>query len=119
MGWIRPRVRFAALLALAALALNFGFAFSHHHFDDLRGVAAGDHSGVFGHTDDGEDDHHGSTAAHPCFICIIVSAASVAASPPALPAQTSMHTADTATAKALDLRRSERTSFEARAPPRA
>jgi hypothetical protein len=115
MGWFRPRAKFRAWLALAAIALNLAVAFGHHHFEDAPASAG--HSSVAGHTDDA--DHDGSAADHPCFTCAVVLVADGAVSPPVLPSQSWTHTADVAAATASGPRQSDRTSFEARAPPQA
>jgi hypothetical protein len=121
MGWLRPKIGFGTWLALAALALNLAFAFGHHHFEEAaaRGLAATHHVGAPGHADHGDDDHDGSAAAHPCLTCVVVSAAAVAASPPALPAKIWRCAAGATAAMAFDPRQGDRTSFEARAPPHA
>jgi hypothetical protein len=117
MGWFRPRVRFGAWLALAALALNLAFAFGHHHIADARSPAAAQHAGVTGHTDD--DDDHSSTVGHPCFTCAVESVAAFAANPPTLPARAWTRTAGITTTTAFGLQQSNRAGFEARAPPHA
>jgi hypothetical protein len=120
MGWLRPRVRLGAWLALIALAMNLGLAFGHHHFDELatEGVAAtADHPASAEHPH-GDGDHHGSPAVHPCFACVIVTAAVLTANPPALPSPTWTKEVGLTTAF-FGLRDSKRTSFEARAPPRS
>jgi len=119
MGWLRPRIRFGAWLALAALALNLAFAFGHHHFSDTHSIAGVHRTDGAGHSDGDDDDHHRSTADHPCLTCALALAAAIAANPPALPAQVWTRATDTATAPAFGPRQSDRTSFRARAPPPA
>jgi hypothetical protein len=120
MGWLRSRVRLWAWLALIALAMNLGLAFGHHHFDELATghlAAAADHPASAGHPHDHSDgDHHGSPAAHPCFACVVVTAAVLTADPPTLPAPSWTKDVGLTTAF-FGLRDSKRTSFEARAPP--
>lgn len=119
MGWLRPRMKLGACLALLALALNLAFAFGHHHFADIaRGHVAAEHSTAAAPDDDGDNDHHRSSDANPCFVCVIVTAAAIAAAPPALPARSSAQDAGV-TSRHFELRDSKRTSFEARAPPQA
>jgi hypothetical protein len=118
MGWFRPKVRLGAWLALAALALNLAVAFGHHHFGEAHGLAAARHSGIADHTDD-DHDHHGSTADRPCVTCAVLSVASIAATPPALPAQVWARVTGLDGTTAPGPRHSDRTGFEARAPPHA
>jgi hypothetical protein len=118
MGWLRPRVKLGACLALLALALNLACAVGHHHFDDIaRGLVAAGHSSLAAHGDE-DGDHHHSTDSNPCFVCVVVTAAAIAAAPPALLARSPAQNADV-TSTFFELRDSKRTSFEARAPPQA
>lgn len=120
MEWFRPRVRFGAWLALIALALNFALAFGHHHFDELatnRVAAVAEHpANAERPHDHGDSGHHGSPAAHPCFACVVVTAAVLTANPPALPAPSWTKDVDLTTTF-FDRRDARRASFEARAPP--
>jgi hypothetical protein len=116
MGWLRPRVKLGACLALLALALNLASAFGHHHFDDIaRGLVAAGHSSLAAHGDE-DGDHHHSTDSNPCFVCVVVTAAAIAAAPPPLLARSPAQNADV-TSTFFELRDSKRKYFEARAPP--
>jgi hypothetical protein len=121
MGWLRPKIRFGTWLAFTALALNLAFAFGHHHFKEAgaRGLAAVHHADAHGDGDHGDDDNDGSATAHSCLTCVVVSVAAMAASPAALPALLWTPTAGVTSAMTLGARQSDRTNFEARAPPRA
>ena len=90
------------VLALVALALNLALCVRSPSLRRARaGITAGQpNSGGAGHADDGDDRPSWVAAAHPCFICTVVTAAAVAASPPALPAPAWMRAADIATAMA-------------------
>jgi hypothetical protein len=121
MGWFRPRVKVGAWLALAALALNLAVAFGHHHFDAVAaaGHTVAEHASRPGQTDDDPDHHHNPAAADPCLICLVVTAAAIAANAPALPARTATPVATAAMALAVGAPPRGCTSFEARAPPGA
>ncbi len=116
MGWLRPRVRLGAWLALIALAMNLGLAFSHHHFDELAMERAAHPAGAEHPHDHRDSDHHGSPAAHPCFACVVVAVVLLAADPPGLPAPSWTKDVDLTTTF-FERRDTRRASFEARAPP--
>jgi hypothetical protein len=119
MEWVRLRVRLGAWLALVALAMNLGLAFGHHHFDELAADHAAEHrTGAETPHDHDDSDHPGSTAAHSCFACVVVTAAVLPANAPALPAP-SWTKGDGLTTTFISLRDGKRTSFEARAPPQS
>jgi hypothetical protein len=120
MGSFRARIRVGAWLALAALALNLAVAFGHHHFD---AVAAGshtvaEHASRSGQPSD-DHDHHDPAAVDPCLICLVVTAAAIAADAPSLPARDATPVATAAMALAAGAPPRGCTSFEARAPPGA
>ena len=120
MGWCRSKARFGACLALAALALNLVVAFDQHSFGDIaaHSHAAIEQAGAGAPTDHHDDDDHGDPlAAHPCFACLVVTAAALAATPPALPERGATQTTVIATAAPFPALHSGRTSFDARAPP--
>ena len=121
MGWFRSRVRLGAWLALAALALNLAVAFGHHHFDEISAAAhAGSAHADHSEPTDRDDDHHDPAVAHPCLICLVVTAAATAAGGlPALPPRDATPVAAVAMSVAVGPASNGRTSFEARAPPTA
>ena len=121
MEWFRPRLKLGAYLALVALALNLAFSFDHHHFSEItvdRPAAAEKSAGV-DRAGEGDPDHQGPVAAHPCFTCVVVTAAAIAADPPALPAPAARQIIEVAAIASVESPASDRTVFEARAPPRS
>src|SRR5688572_19471998 len=100
MGWCRSRARIGAWLALTALALNLALAFGHHHFGEMaaHGHPAIERAGATAPTGHDDDDHRDPEGAHPCLACIVVTAAAVAATAPALPVPAATRTATIASA---------------------
>ncbi len=118
MSWFRPRRRFGTWLALAALTLNLAFSFGHHHFGEAAARAASsEHASAEHPTHDGDEDH--SSPDHRCFVCIVVTAAAIAASPAALAARIAVRDIAAPAIAALEPGVRACSSFEARAPPRA
>ena len=121
MGRFRQRLRPWVCLALVALALNLAWSFGHHHFGEatVHQAATAESPPGTEHAGGEDQDHQNPSAAHPCFICVVATAAAIAASPPALPAPAEMPSIEVAAIASVESLASACTVFDARAPPRS
>ena len=116
MKRLRLQAKKLSLLALFALALQFGLSFGHTHasYFALTGAQA---ASLSAHTPDGDHDHN--AAGDICAICATVAMAGslVDATPPVLPVPTSFHAARHALLAQSDAPDPQRAAFQSRAPP--
>ncbi len=125
MGWVHGHKRHAALLALAALALQIVLSFGHVHLDGIHPASAHATSAVAHKTavaqaprqspaqNPGDDDY--------CAICasIYLASTSVIAHAPPLPVPLGFHRIEHSYGTARDIAAPRRFAFQSRAPPAA
>jgi len=117
MKWLRSNARQLSLLALFALALQFGLSFGHFHADRaLAGATAISNHASASTPDSGHDQDNPNDF---CAICATVAMAStlVDAAPPVLPLPASTSFAEVIPAPAFHATHSRRVAFQSRAPP--
>jgi hypothetical protein len=126
MGWVHGHKRHAALVALAALALQIVLSFGHVHLDGIRPANA--HATVaVAHKPEVAQASHQSPAQNPgadddyCAICasIYLASTSLIAHAPPLPAPLGFHRIEHSYAAARDGAAPRRFAFQSRAPPAA
>jgi hypothetical protein len=134
MGWVHRHKRHGALLALAALALQFVLAFGHVHLNDVhlnnvhpnlagasRPASAASHNNVLAQASPqapaqnpgGDDDY--------CAICasIFLASTSFTPAPPALPVPLGFRRIEHSFDNAQCCAEPRRFAFQSRAPPAA
>jgi hypothetical protein len=117
MKWLRSNARRLSLLALFALALQFGLSFGHFHADRaLAGAAAISHHASASTPDSGHDQDNPNDF---CAICATVAMANtlVDAAPPVLPVPASTSSAEVIPDPTSRVADSRRVAFQSRAPP--
>lgn len=118
MKRLRLQARKLSLLALFALALQFGLSFGHIHasYFTPAGVQAASISTA---APDADHDHDHDAAGHICDICATVALARslLDATPPVLPIPTSFTAARLVSLAQSDAPDSQRAAFQSRAPP--
>lgn len=116
MKRLRLQARKLSLLALFALALQFGLSFGHTHASYF--TSAGTQiASVSPNAPDSDHDH--DIAGHICDICATVALARslLDATPPVLPVPTSFTAARHVIIAQSDAPDSQRAAFQSRAPP--
>ena len=114
MGWLRTKARGLSLLALFALAMQFGLSFGHTHVSaaptDVTAIAASQSSSD-------TPDHHDADAL--CVVCITTAMTANALSPtgPALPLPVSLATVSFVSFSLTDAPRARTVAFHSRGPP--
>jgi hypothetical protein len=116
MKRLRLQARKLSLLALFALALQFGLSFGHVHASDFA-LAGTQTAATLADTPDSDHDHN--AAGDICAICATVAMAGslLDATPPVLPVPTSFTAARHAVIAQSDAPDSQRAAFQSRAPP--
>jgi len=114
MGWLRTKARGLSLLALFALAMQFGLSFGHTHVSaapaDATAIAASQSSSD-------TPDHHDADAL--CIVCIVTAMTANALSPigPALPLPVSFSTVAFVSFSLTEAPRARTAAFHSRGPP--
>jgi hypothetical protein len=119
MHWIRSQARKLSLLALFALAVQFGLSFGHVHAHEAPVSGVSQSASANAPTPDSDHDH--DTGKDICAICVTVAMANalVDAAPPLLPLPAYVH-ATRLTATFDDaVTQPRHTAFRSRAPPRS
>lgn len=119
MHWIRSQVRKLSLLALFALAMQFGLSFGHVHAHDAPAPAVSQSASANAPAPDNDHDH--DAGKDVCAICatLAIANALVDAAPPLLPLPAYVHaTRLTATFDAA-VTSPRHAAFRSRAPPRS
>ncbi len=117
MNWLRLKARKLSLLALFALALQFGLSFGHFH-NDLGIVSA---SASQSQASTSDTNHDQDVHRDLCAICSSVAMTSnaVAAATPSLPLPLTFATYQVARAPESIAPQSRRGAFRSRAPPQS
>ncbi len=116
MNWVRSRARKLSLLALFALAVQFGLSFGHVHASMFGPVSA--KTTLSNQASPGTDHDNGNDV---CAICATIAMANtlVDAAPPVLPLPAHVHTEPLAATAVFETAQPQRLSFQSRAPPRS
>ncbi|RTL55410.1 MAG: DUF2946 domain-containing protein [Bradyrhizobiaceae bacterium] len=118
MNWVRTRAKRLSLLALFALAVQFGLSFGHVHATAFGPISA---KTVFTSPSapDSNTDH--DTGNDVCAICATIAMANtlVDATPPVLPLPAQTHTVRADVTAVFAVAQPQHFSFQSRAPPRS
>ncbi|MBN9598077.1 MAG: DUF2946 domain-containing protein [Afipia sp.] len=117
MHWIRSQARKLSLLALFALAMQFGLSFGHVHAHAAPASAVSQSSS----TTAPDSDHNHDAGKDICAICATVAMANalVDATPPLLPLPASFHTTRLTATFDAAVTQPRHAAFRSRAPPRS
>src|SRR5262245_39134281 len=120
MKWLRSNAKRLSVLALFALALQFGLSFGHIHADYAFAApaAASDHASASTPDSSGHDQDN---SADVCAICITIAMANalVDATPPVLPVPLNANATELIAEFAYGAPVTRRVAFQSRAPPRS
>jgi hypothetical protein len=119
MKWLRSNAKRLSVLALFALALQFGLSFGHIHADHAFAAAAiSDHASASNPDGGG---HHQDNPADVCTICATIAMANalVDAAPPVLPVPINANATEVVTFSAYAVTATRLVAFQSRAPPRS
>lgn len=119
MKWLRSNAKRLSVLALFALALQFGLSFGHIHADHaFAAPAAVSHHASLSTPENG---HHQDDPADVCAICATVAMANalVDAAPPVLPSPLDTNAVVVFADRASHVTTPRLTAFQSRAPPRS
>lgn len=123
MGWVRGHIRHGAVIALAALALQFVLSFGHVHLDGIRPVsvhAAARHVALTQVPDRAPAQNPGDNDDY-CAICasIYLASTSLVAHAPPLPVPLVSHRIAHALSADRSVIAPRLVAFQSRAPPAA
>lgn len=116
MNWVRSKARTLSLLALFALAVQFGLSFGHVHASTLHPVSA--QTALNNPSSPGSDNDQ-DHASDVCAICATIAMANtlIDAAPPVLPLLAQAHAEPLSAAAPGETAQPQRLSFQSRAPP--
>lgn len=119
MKWLRSNARQLSLLALFALALQFGLSFGHHHRASALAATAQAAPTLAAPTSTPDSDHDQDTPGDLCAICATIAMADtlVDAVPPVLALPQSFVIVPVAPRQETAAPVSRRNLFQSRAPP--
>jgi hypothetical protein len=119
MNWLRSKAKRLSLLALFALALQFGLSFGHFHNDLAIAASLSSSQSPLASTPD--TDHDQDVHRDLCAICsaVAMTSSAVAATAPSLPLPPSFVSLQTALHPESVAPASRRGAFRSRAPPRS
>ncbi|WP_424629522.1 DUF2946 family protein [Bradyrhizobium sp. SYSU BS000235] len=120
MKWLRSNAKRLSMLALFALALQFGLSFGHIHVDHALAAPTAVSDQASASSADG-NGHHQDDPADICAICVTVAMANalVDATPPVLPVPLDANAAEISADFAHHVTATRRVAFHSRAPPRS
>lgn len=115
VDWLRLNARRLSVLALFALAVQFGACFGHNHFHHVFTAGAAAHADPA--APDTGDSHNDNDL---CAICTVASLAQtlVGSAPPLLPVPVEIR-ADISPIAVAAITATPRAGFQSRAPPRS
>jgi len=118
MNWLRSKAKKLSLLALFALALQFGLSFGHFHRVALTAPTL---AALADHTSTPDTDHDQDTQGDVCAICATIAMADtlVDAVPPLLTLPQAFVIVPAAPSPETTAPVSRRNIFQSRAPPHA
>lgn len=119
MNWVRSRARKLSLLALFALAMQFGLSFGHVHAGAYGGPVSA--KTALANPSSPASDNDQDNGNDGCAICATIAMANtlIDSVPPVLPLPAQIHTAPVVVAVLRDATQPQRLSFQSRAPPRS
>jgi hypothetical protein len=119
MKWLRSNARQLSLLALFALALQFGLSFGHHHRATALAATAQAAPTLAAHASTPDTDHDQDTPGDLCAICATIAMADtlVDAAPPLLALPQAFVIVPVAPSRETAAPVSRRHIFQSRAPP--
>ena len=119
MKWLRSNAKRLSVLALFALALQFGLSFGHIHSDHAFAApaAVSDHASA----SNSDSGHHQDNPADVCAICTTIAMANalVDATPPVLPVPLDTNATEVLADPASHVTAIRLVAFQSRAPPRS
>lgn len=119
MKYLRTKAKKLSLLALFALAMQFGLSFGHVHHDAARA----EHSEISDHAPAStpDTDHDSKDHRDLCAICVTAALANVliGAPPPVLPLPIATELANAFPSPEATVAGFRRFGFQSRAPPRS
>jgi hypothetical protein len=115
MSWLRAKARNLSLLALFALAVQFGLSFGHTHLHHVSAAQAA----ISQVSAPSSDKGHHADGGDVCAICATVALAQtlIDSTPPVLPAPANLHSAELLGTSAAALAAPQRAAFQSRGPP--
>ena len=119
MHWIRSQARKLSLLALFALAMQFGLSFGHVHAHEAPASAVSQNAST--NTPAPDTDHDHDAGKDICAICATVAMANALldATPPLLPLPASIHATRLTATFDIAVMPPRHAAFRSRAPPRS
>lgn len=120
MKWLRSKAKRLSVLALFALALQFGLSFGHIHADHAFAAPAATSDQASASPPDG-DGHHQDHPADVCAICTTIAMANalVDATPPVLPVPLNANATEVVADFAYGASVTRLVAFKSRAPPQS
>lgn len=117
MHWIRSQARKLSVLALFALAVQFGLSFGHVHAHEAPAAAVSQSASADAPAPD--SDHDRDAGKDICAICVTVAMANalVDAAPPLLPLPATAHAARLTATFDTAVAQPRHAAFRSRAPP--